>query len=350
MKKKNVLNLIKYYSEHNDSGFRTEAYEIAKEFDKSGDYQLSEYIMALLSNANTFIPQTGDGDSSFFTKLEYSQEPLPLPESIKDDVLGIVNAVGHKVGINKFLFQGPPGTGKTETAKQVARLLDRDLFSVDFNNIIDSKLGQTSKNIASLFDVINSFSNPGKVIILFDEIDALALDRTNSHDLREMGRATSSVLKGLDNLNEQVVLLATTNLLSAFDKALLRRFDSIIDFGRYTQEDLLEVAEIILDNNLSKFKFAGRNKKVFRKIMLLIKDIPYPGDLKNIIKTSIAFSNPGDEYDYLRRLYREALSDTGGNIKNLQEQGFTVREIELLTGVSKSQVSRELNNKEKSNE
>ena len=37
-----------------------------------------------------------------------------------------------------------------------------------------------------------------KVIFLFDEIDALALDRTNSHDLREMGRATSTLLKGLD--------------------------------------------------------------------------------------------------------------------------------------------------------
>ena len=60
MKKKNVLNLIKYYSEKNDSAFRTEAYEIAKDFDKNGDYQLAEYIMALLSNANTFVPQMNE--------------------------------------------------------------------------------------------------------------------------------------------------------------------------------------------------------------------------------------------------------------------------------------------------
>ena len=39
MKKKNIINLIKYYSEENDAGFRTEAYEIASDFDKSGDYQ-----------------------------------------------------------------------------------------------------------------------------------------------------------------------------------------------------------------------------------------------------------------------------------------------------------------------
>ena len=44
MKKKNILNLIKYYSENNDSGFKSEAYEIAKYFDSIGDYQLAEYI------------------------------------------------------------------------------------------------------------------------------------------------------------------------------------------------------------------------------------------------------------------------------------------------------------------
>ena len=42
MKKKNILNLIKYHAEKNEDAFRNEAYEIAKYFDKSNDYQLSE--------------------------------------------------------------------------------------------------------------------------------------------------------------------------------------------------------------------------------------------------------------------------------------------------------------------
>ena len=37
MKKKNVINLIKYYSEHNDVAFRDEAYEIANDFMSTGD-------------------------------------------------------------------------------------------------------------------------------------------------------------------------------------------------------------------------------------------------------------------------------------------------------------------------
>ena len=342
MKKANIINLIKYYAEKNDSGFRNEAYQIANEFDKMGDYQLSEYIMALLSNANTFIPQVNENKLTFLKKIEIHGDPLPLPEEIKSDIIGIINAVGHNIGVNKFLFQGAPGTGKTETVKHIARILERNLFIVDFSYIIDSKLGQTGKNITKLFDEINNFANPERIIILFDEIDALALDRTDSNDLREMGRATTSVLKGLDSLNEKILLIATTNLFNHFDKALIRRFDSILDFNRYSREDLLDISEIILNFYLSKFKNIGRNVRLFRKIISLMDKIPYPGDLKNLIKTSLAFSNPNDEFDYLRRLYTSILPKTEKTLKNLQNQGFTVREIEILTGISKSQVSREL--------
>ena len=70
--------------------------------------------------------------------------------------------------------------------------------------------------------------------------------------------------------------------------------------------------------------------------------IPYPGELKNMIRTAIAFSNPGSEYDYLKRLYIEITGNHEMDLKALQKHGFTVREIETLTGISKSQVSREL--------
>ena len=52
-----------------------------------------------------------------------------------------------------------PGSGKTEAAKNVARLLDRNLFIVNFENLIDSKLGQTNKNIINAFKEINSLEN-----------------------------------------------------------------------------------------------------------------------------------------------------------------------------------------------
>ena len=208
--------------------------------------------------------------------------------------------------------------------------------------MIDSKLGQTQKNLSMLFREINSFAQPDKAIVMFDEIDALALDRTNQNDLREMGRATSAMLKGFDRMNENVVLVATTNLYPYFDKALIRRFDSVIDFERYSKEELLSIAEKMLDRYLDKLELANRDIRLFRKIMKLMPEIPYPGELKNLIKTSVAFSNPGDGMDYFRRLYYAVCHERPENVRKLQGQKFTVREIEILVGRSKSSVAREL--------
>lgn len=343
MKKKSVISLIRYYSEKNDAGFRNEAYEIARDFDRSGDSQLAEYIMSLMSNVNTFVPQMAEHESAFFEKVEAKEDMLLLPDAITQNLLGIVNAIERNIGINKFLFQGPPGTGKTEAVKQLARILGREIYMVDFSAIIDSKLGQTQKNLATLFKEINSFVQPGKVVVLFDEIDALALDRTNPNDLREMGRATSAILKGFDQLNENIVLIATTNLYQHFDKALCRRFDSVIDFSQYTQEDLLGIAEQMLNRYLDKMKLANRDIRLFRKIMGLADPLPYPGDLKNLIKTSVGFSNPNDGMDYFRRIYFAVCGERPENLKKLQSQKFTVREMEILTQKSKSSISRELN-------
>ena len=76
--------------------------------------------------------------------------------------------------------------------------------------------------------------------------------------------------------------------------------------------------------------------------MKLMPEIPYPGELKNLIKTSVAFSNPGDGMDYFRRLYYAVCHERPENVRKLQGQKFTVREIEILVGRSKSSVAREL--------
>lgn len=342
MKKKNVINLVRFYADHNDSGFRNEAYEIAREFEQNGDYQLAEYIMALMSSANTFIPQTSEDDNAMFERVRMDSEALYLPEVIAQDLLGILHATNHHAGVNKFLLQGKPGTGKTEAVKQLARTMNREIFMVDFAALIDSKMGQTTKNISRLYKEMNNFVHPEQVIVLFDEIDAVALDRTNSNDLREMGRATSAMLKGMDHIDDSIVLVATTNLYEHFDKALTRRFDAVIDFNRYSREDLIMVAEKLLENYLVKFKLANKDIRLFRKIMNQIVDIPYPGDLKNMIKSAVAFSDPQDGLDYFRRLYYAAFGEMPQDIAFLKKQGFTIREIGVLTKKSKSSIDREL--------
>lgn len=351
MKKQNVLNLIKYHMERNESAFRNEAINIARYFDSIGDDQLAEYIMSLIAQANQYVPQGSDFESKYLKQVDIRNlEPLNLPTAISEDIKGIINAINHNIGINKFLFEGMPGTGKTEAVKQVARLSGRTLFYVDFDNLIDSKLGQTNKNISSVFQEINSLPYPSKVIILFDEIDVIALDRINSNDVREMGRVTSTILRELDrlsDLNKEIVIIATTNLFQNFDKALIRRFDATINFNIYSKEDLIEIAETYLNSFIRSFKGVSKDIRLFKKILNIPEDLPYPGELKNLIKTSLAFSDIDYEYDYLKRLYSRLIENLDDvSVNQLSEQGFTVREIEKLKGESKSSVARKLNKEE----
>ena len=355
MKKQNVINLIKYHVERNENAFRNEAINIARYFDSIGDEQLAEYIMSLIAESNLYTPQSSDFESEFLKQINTNvMEPLNLPTEISEDIKGIINAVNHNIGINKFLFEGLPGSGKTEAAKHIARVLDRTVFCVDFDNLIDSKLGQTNKNIASVFNEINMLPNSNRVVVLFDEIDVIALDRINSNDVREMGRVTSTILRELDrltDLNKEIVIIATTNLFSNFDKALIRRFDAVINFNRYSKNDLIEVAEYYFSAFIKNFKGISKDTRLFKKILNASDELPFPGELKNIIKTSLAFSDINSGYDYLRRLYNSLIGNLDRtDINQLYEKGFTVREIEKLKGESKSTVSRKLNKEDETNE
>lgn len=355
MKKQNIVNLIKYHVDKNENAFRNEVINIARYFDSIGDDQLAEYIMGMIAESNLYTPQGGDFESDFLKQIDTrAVDPLNLPIVISEDIKGIINAINHNVGINKFLFEGMPGSGKTEAAKHVARLLDRVLFRVDFENLIDSKLGQTNKNISHVFNEINSLPQANKVIVLFDEIDVIALDRINSNDVREMGRVTSTILRELDrltDLNKEIVIIATTNLFKNFDKALIRRFDAVINFDRYSKEDLISVAEYYFISFIKNFKGISKDTRLFKKILNMCEQLPYPGELMNVIKTSLAFSDTGSENDYLRRLYNNLIGNLDvTDISQLYSKGFTVREIEKLKGQPKSTVSRKLNEGGEDNE
>lgn len=341
MKKSDVLDLIKYHFEGKEIEFRNQCIAIARNFDKHGDTQLAQYIMGLMSQSDRLVPQS-DKASEYLIPTKLDMGSLPLPLSIMNDLKGIINAVNHNIGINKFLFVGSPGTGKTESVKQIARLIGKELLVVDFSYLVDSKLGQTVKNLSDVFSEINNLPFSKNYIILFDEIDSIVLDRINQNDLREMGRVTSAFLKELDRLSSDIVLIATTNLFENLDKALTRRFDAIIDFDRYTDEDKVEVAIVILNELLKQFKSVAKDLKLFKKIINSSNVIPNPGDLRNLIRTSLAFSDPSDPHDYQRRLLRSLHNGRNLSISKLSKLGFTVREIEILTGISKSSVSREL--------
>lgn len=345
MKKQTIYDLIRYYADGNDPGFRTTAYAVAREFLQNGDEVLAQRIHVLLAGQGTVTTQSRETEphnfSDAFEEMSATVARLQLPEAVYNDVLGIAGVIrGHRPA-NTFLFQGAPGTGKTESAKHLARLSGRKLYAVDFNALIDSPPGQSAKNIQAVFEELNGIRDPEQYLFLIDGLGSVVLDRTKQQDAREMGRVTSALLKEMDKLSPRVTLIAATNLFSHFDKALLRRFDAVVDFNRYEEKDLLDIAEKILSECLTRFQRKGGQARLFRKIMKLASPLPMPGDQKNLIRSAVLFDSGNEGYGYLQRLYR-AVAKTPGDISDLLEHGFTLREIESLTGVSKSKISRDM--------
>ena len=119
--------------------------------------------------------------------------------------------------------------------------MNRDLLVVRTEDLIDSHLGQTSKNIVKLFDEIRHLYSTN-VVVLFNQLDALVLNRSCSNDLRKMERVTSNFLKEFEDIPERILVIATTNMIDSFDKALIRRFDAKISFNRYNKEDLIKIS------------------------------------------------------------------------------------------------------------
>lgn len=129
---------------------------------------------------------------------------------------------------SKLLFCGSPGCGKTVTAKVLASVLNLPLVYVNLPSIFSSYLGETAVNLKKIFDYIKR----GEWIILFDEFDAIAKDRSSKNEHGEIQRLVNSLLQLIDNHQNDSILIAATNHESLLDSAVWRRFDEVILFEK----------------------------------------------------------------------------------------------------------------------
>ncbi|MCL9812981.1 CDC48 family AAA ATPase [Natranaeroarchaeum aerophilus] len=126
------------------------------------------------------------------------------------------------------LLHGPPGTGKTLLARALAGESDVNFVHVNGPELLDRYVGESEKAVREVFDRARQ-SAPS--IVFFDEIDAIAAQREDSHEVTE--RVVSQLLTELDGMveNPNLVVLAATNRKDAIDPALLRpgRLDNHVE-------------------------------------------------------------------------------------------------------------------------
>lgn len=151
---------------------------------------------------------------------------------------------------DKILFCGPPGCGKTLTAEVVASELGLPLAIVRIDSVISSFLGETAANLRQVFDFISSTP----MVVLFDEFDALAKERSDDADHGELKRVVNAFLQMLDAYEGKSLLVAATNHEGMLDSAVWRRFDEVLIFEAPNLEQLRRLLAIKLKGLRREFE------------------------------------------------------------------------------------------------
>lgn len=139
---------------------------------------------------------------------------------------------GKKTGGGVLLY-GPPGTGKTMIAKAIANEVGAKFYAVKGSDIVSKWVGDSEKNINSLFEEANK---QDRAIIFIDEMDSLIGKRgVDTHNDKRVNEFLQQI-DGFAGRNPNLLLLGATNRPWDIDSAAMRS-------GRFSQKIYLPLPD-----------------------------------------------------------------------------------------------------------
>ncbi len=171
---------------------------------------------------------------------------------------------------HRILLDGPPGNGKTSLAEAIATELMIPMFTVRYENLIGSYLGETATKLQSLFDYIKTRS----CVLFFDEFDTLAKERGDSKETGEIKRVVSSLLLQIDKLPSYVVVITATNHPELLDKAVWRRFQLKLELSMPLKKQIIPfLSQFIEKTNLGfDYNIEHLSEKLYKLSFSEIED------------------------------------------------------------------------------
>ena len=201
---------------------------------------LGQEFLQKVTNGNEYKPNYSSNFPANLITTDLDWSDLVLENHIFDEI-EIINTWlknKHQIVDNKLLskkinkgykclFYGPPGTGKTLSATLLGKKNELDVFRIDLSQVVSKYIGETEKNLASIFDIAENKN----WILFFDEAESLFSKRTSVSDSKDKfaNQETAYLLQRVENYNGLIIL--ATNLKPNIDLAFSRRLHSVIHYA-----------------------------------------------------------------------------------------------------------------------
>jgi ATP-dependent 26S proteasome regulatory subunit len=128
---------------------------------------------------------------------------------------------------------------------------------IRLEGLITRYMGETAAKLRLVFD--ETAKHRG--VYLFDEFDAVGGQRLATNDVAEMRRVLNSFLQFMEESNStDSVIICSTNHPSLLDRALLRRYDQVLEFITPTTKQIQK----LITSNLGAMKI---QRAVWKKIV-----------------------------------------------------------------------------------
>ena len=266
--------------------------------------EIGQEFLQRVTTGNDFKPNYSSAFPANLIKTDLDWTDLVLESHVFDEIDIIDTWLKNKNDISqnkllskkinkgyKCLFFGPPGTGKTLSATLLGKKNNIDVYRVDLSQVVSKYIGETEKNLGSIFDVAENKN----WILFFDEAESLFSKRTAVSDAKDKfaNQETAYLLQRVENYNGLIIL--ATNLKPNIDLAFSRRLQSVIHYAipnpkqrkilwRNALNGIAEISEKEIDKISKTYEISGGSiKNVIQFAWLKSKNKNINVTLENIM-------------------------------------------------------------------
>ncbi|MDR0308730.1 MAG: ATP-binding protein [Coriobacteriales bacterium] len=181
-----------------------------------------------ISRSITMIARSELGVPNNYPKKAH-EFPDAVAGTIHKEVIGPIQLGKREIASMSLVLGGPPGAAKTSIAQKLAQSLQWPLLRLELGHFLGKGIAGIEIEAERIFDLLMELED---IVVLFDEIEEVILDRSPGSGEREARFLTSAMLPRFQRLRDKgkIVFLIATNYPDRLDSAATRpgRIDSLI--------------------------------------------------------------------------------------------------------------------------